>query len=325
VFEANAPGKGIVSIANSQGVVVNSIKLEDFSSWTQSVIWNGRTSDGTIVPDGSYTITIETESIAWGNAAPIKQSLSLVIEVDSSIHIFPESMSSGKSGLLFATGTDILPPLSFQFDALMLFGKAPATEKVWSNLPLAFSFRFSPFNFLETAISLNVTPNFDDNTIIGIGGSLKWQILDQEDDKLPLGFAAVVSYGWAQEGPITPFAMGTGLEIALPVSWTFGTSLMTTLSPGVLWSGREGYPESGIPSGILSAGLSYQHSIFNSGLSARTEYFFEEEMIFGPLSFAGEIKFFPQPSIFVISAIAGFSYANNSWGGFGGIGIGFIQ
>ncbi len=325
VFEVNAPGKGTVKVTNSQGTEVYSKNLETFTTWSQFVSWDGKDHNGAAVPDGSYIITLNTESIPWDDKPSVKQSVSLPVEVDSSIQIFPESMASGKSGLLFAPGTDILPKGSYQLDALMLFGKAPAAEKVWSNLPLAFSFRFSPFNFLEAAASLNIIPEFGEKTIIGAGGSVKWQILHHEHGALPLGLAAILSYGWAQEGPITPFVMGTGLEIALPVSWSFGNACMLSLSPGILWSGPEGYPESGVPSGILSAGFSYRHPIFNSGLSARTEYFFENGINLGPVSFAGEIKLFPQPSVFVISVMAGLSYENSSWGGFGGIGIGFIQ
>jgi hypothetical protein len=323
LFEINAPGKGTFKIISEQGVEVFSINLETFTSWSQSVLWNGRDSAGTIVPDGTYVINIDTESIPWDDKPHVRQSVSLSVEVDSSIQIFPESIASGNSGLLFAPGTDILPLGSYQLDALVLFGKAPATDKVWSNLPLAFSFRFSPFNFLEAAASLNVIPEFGDRTVIGVGASVKWQILKPKSASL--GLATVLHYGWAQKGPITPFVMGTGLELAMPLSWSLGDMFVASLSPGVLWSGPKGYPESGVPSAILSAGLAYRYSIFNSGLSLRTEYFFNEGMSLGPVSFGGEIKIFPQPSILVISAIAGFSYENDSWGGFGGIGIGFIQ
>ncbi len=324
VFTVSAPGRGRIGIMNGQGTEVYSQNLEVFTSWSQTVRWDGRDNAGMVVPDGSYIINIDTESIPWNEDPPLTQSVSLPVEVDSSIQIFPETMASAKSGLLFAAGTDILPQGSYQLDALMLFGKPLTAKKAWSNLPLAFSLRFSPLDFLEASLSLNVTPEFGSETIIGIGGSVKWQILSQNGG-LPLGLAAVLSYGWAQEGPITPFVMETGLDISLPVSWTFGNSLAVFITPGVLWAGEKGYPDSGIPSGVLSAGIAYRHAIFNSGLSVRTEYFFEDGMNLGPVSFGGEIKFFPRPSVFVISVMAGFSYEKNSWGGFGGIGIGFIQ
>lgn len=325
VFEVNAPGKGIFRVTGNNEAEVYVMNMEPFSSRSQVVAWNGRNNTGEIVPDGKYTITIETESIPWDDQLPIKQVLHFSAEVDSSLQIFPLSMSSAKSGLLFVAGTDILPKGSYQLDALMLFGKPLNAEKAWSNLPFAFSFRISPLDFLETAVTLNVTPEFGKETIIGAGGSVKWRILSRKNDGLPLGLAAVVSYGWAQEGPITPFTMGTGLELAIPVSWTFGDVLSASLAPGLLWSGPLGFPESGVPSGILSAGISYRRSVFNSGISLRTEYFFENGTNLGPITLGGEIKFFPQPSVFVLSAMAGIVYQNNSWGGFGGIGIGFIQ
>ncbi|MDR2900846.1 MAG: PEGA domain-containing protein [Treponema sp.] len=324
VFEVNAPGQGIFTVTNSQDLEVYSENLEVFTSRSQTAAWNGKSQNGMIVPDGTYTITIDTESIPWNDEPPVKQTASLSVEIDSSIQIYPESMASGKSGLLFASGTDIIPQGSFQFDALMLFGKPLTANTVWNNLPLAFSLRFSPLAFLEAAVSLNVTPEFGENTILGLGGSIKWQILSGKTSELPLGLAAILSYGWAQQGPITPFAMGTGVDFSLPVSLIFG-DFTAFLTPELLWAGSTGFPDSEIPSGVLSAGISYHHRVFNSGLSVRTEYLFKEGPRLGPISIGGEIKFFPSPSVFVLSAMAGITYENNSWGGFGGIGIGFIQ
>jgi hypothetical protein len=328
VFEVNAPGNGTLKVTNNIGDEVFSATLNSFTSWSQSAIWNGRNNYGEIVPDGIYTIKVDAESIPWNENPPIQQSATLSVEIDSSIEIFPESFASGKSGLLFAAGTNILPKGSYQLDALMFFGKPLTSENAWSNLPLAFSFRYAPLDFLEAAVSLNVTPEFGNETIIGAGASAKWQIFNKNKLAVPLGFAAILSYGWAQEGPVTPFAMGTGVGLALPVSWTFGddcSALSASLSPGILWAGESGFPESGTPSGILSAGIAYRRSIFNSGISLRTEYFFENGISLGPVTLGGEIKFFPQPSVFVISAMAGIVYDKNSFGGFGGIGIGFIQ
>lgn len=325
VFDVTAPGQGKIIITNNQNIEVYSANLEPFTNWTQRVSWNGKNNDGKIVPDGNYTITLETESIPWDDNLPVTQNINLSVEVDSSLQIFPESIASAKSGLLFAAGTDILPKGSYQLDAMMFFGKPLTADKAWSNLPFALSFRLSPFAFLETALSLNVTPEFGNDTIIGFGGSVKWRILNGKSGEFPFGLAAVLSYGWAKEGPITPFAMGTGADFSLPVSWSFADSFSAFITPGILWAGEKGFPDSGVPSGILSAGIAYRHSIFHSGISVRTEYLFENGMSFGPVSIGGEIKFFPKPSIFVISAMAGITYENNSWGGFGGIGIGFIQ
>jgi hypothetical protein len=325
VFTVNAPGKGIVRITNNQGDEVFSLSLNQFSSWTQTVAWDGRNQYGEIVPDGIYTINIDAESIPWNDNPPLQQNIALSVEIDSSLQIFPESMASAKSGLLFAPSTDILPKGSYQLDALMLFGKPLNADKAWTNLPLAFSLRASPLDFLEAAVSLNVTPEFGNKTIIGAGASVKWQILNKSKRAFPLGLAAILSYGWAQEGPITPFAMGTGVEFAIPVSYYFGDSLSVSIAPALLWAGAEGFPDSGIPSGILSAGIAFRRSVFNSGLSLRTEYLFENGARLGPITLAGEIKFFPQPSVFVLSARAGIVYDDNSAGGFGGIGIGFIQ
>lgn len=326
MFEISGPGKGMFYVTNSQGIEVYSQTLEPFTTWPQSVAWNGRDKNGKIVPDGFYDILIDTESIPWDDNLPVIDNIIIsYVEIDSSIQIFPETMASAKSGLLFAAGTDILPKGSYQLDALTLFGKPLTANEAWGSLPLAFSLRFSPLDFLEASLSLNVTPEFSSDTIIGAGGSVKWQILNRQNGGLPLGLAAVLSYGWAEEGPLTPFAMGTGLDISIPVSWSFGNSMSAFLTPGILWSGEKGYPDSGVPSGVLSAGISYRRSVFNSGLSVRTEYLFENGAELGPVSIGGEIKFFPLPSIFVISATAGIVYENNSWGGFGGIGIGFIQ
>jgi hypothetical protein len=324
-FDVSAPGKGRVQIKDKNGEAVFVRDLRPFTTWSQSVIWDGRSTDGRVLPEGNYSVLIETESSPWDNSDPVIQKAELSAAIDHSIEIYPLSLSSGISGLLFSPASTVMPPGAFQIDGSLLFGRAPVTLKAWRTLPFAAAFRFSPIKRLEFVSTLNVNPEFDADTVWGLAGSVKWEALMPRED-FPLGLAAGLSYGWASEGTVSPFGMGTGVQLFLPLSWRLGPAFSLLFSPAILWTGDGGYPSEAAPRGILSGGLMFRHSLFTAGISVRSEYIFSPRRPIDPeaIMLGGEIKFFPPPSSFVLTLLGGAWFRNSERGGFGGAGIGVI-
>jgi hypothetical protein len=186
--------------------------------------------------------------------------------------------------------------------------------------------RFSPIKRLELVSALNVNPEFDTRTTWGIAGSVKWEALIPREE-FPLGLAAGLSYGWAKEGALTPFGMGTGVQLFLPLSWRLGSAFSLLFSPAVLWTGDQGYPSEAVPRGVLSAGAMFRHTFITAGISVRSEYAFSSRRPVDPgiLILGGEIKFFPPPSSFVFTLQGGAWFKNGDKGAFGGVGIGLIH
>ena len=329
-FEVSAPGTGTLVIHNSNGTTVFSRELGPFYSWVQSVRWDGRDSYGNVLPDGVYSLKLDVRSIPWDSSDPKTESVTLEVNIDSSRVIRPLTLSSAKSGLLFVPLPDLLPPQAFQFEGNFLFGNPPVSGSAWTSLPLAAAFRFSPLQFLEIAAALNVLPVFNRGAVPGIGGSVKWTIINPSRSAMlndlytGLALGAVIS--WAGNPGLTPFGMGGGIEINLPFSAEY-RGFSAHLAPALLWTGDSGFIQEGIPRLLLSAGFMFKTGGFTSGISARSEYRFvpaDNGFAIPSLLLGAEIKFFPIFSNMVFSGTAGFWYRDAAQGFFGGAGIGFI-
>jgi hypothetical protein len=326
-FNVSAPGTGRIVIENQRGEVVFSRDLETFSTWSQSVVWDGRDGRGKPLPDGAYRALTLVESLPADGAPPVERRAEMTVTIDSSLNIYPLSSSALVSGLFFSPLPETLPPGSFQIDGSLLFGSAVAAGSAWDALPFAAAFRFSPVENFEMAAALNTTPYFDKAGASALGGSLKWTFAGARPGSGP-GAAAALSYAWANAGTLTPFGAATGVALSIPLSWSLGEGLSLALSPGAFWTGEDGYPAETLPRLILSGGLLFRRPVFTAGLSLQSRLRMagtgREKAGFGPLMAAAEIRFFPPPSNMVFSLLGGAWADRGRFGGFGGIGIGLI-
>jgi hypothetical protein len=284
-FEVSAAGQGRIIVEDAAGNTVFSQVLPSFTTWAQSVTWNGRTGDGRPLPDGTYRVSIEAESIPWDESEPAFQRAEVFAAIDASLRISPLALASGSSGLLLSPAPSVLPRGSFQINGTFLFGRPPLTGDPWRALPFSGAFRFSPLNRLEFAGTLNVTADLDAEeqaqafqadwkaSFLAAGGSVKWQVLSASEES-PLALAAALSYGWAEEGAQSPFGMDAGVKLLLPLSWRLNPAFSLILAPALLWTGNEGYPSEAIPRLLLPGGVLFQHGFVSAGLSLRSEYRF---------------------------------------------------
>jgi hypothetical protein len=300
--------------------------MAPFATWSQSVTWNGRDGEGKPLPDGPYRALALVESLP-AEGARVERRAEMTVYIDSSLNIYPLAASALVSGLFFSPLPDSIPRGSFQVDGTLLFGSAVAAGTAWSALPFATALRFSPAENLEIAAALNITPYFDEGATNALGGSLKWAFAKSGTERA-LGAAAALSYAWANTGTLTPFGAAVGLALSVPLSWRLGEALLLTLSPGVLWTGEEGYPAEALPRILLSGGLLFRRPAFTAGISLQSRFRLAgadgEDPGAGPLMAAAELRLFPPPSNMVFSLTGGGWADSGHYGGFGGIGIGLI-
>jgi len=321
-FDVSAPGSAVMTVADASGSVVYRRQLENFSTWTQRVTWDGRDFNGNPVPEGAYTVVIEASPL-FQNREGEAEVLRLVMEseIDYSLEIFPLSLNGGIGGLTFAALPHVLPAGSYQIEAEFLFGSfllpRSAGEKAVFGFPFGIGFRLSPFNNLETAVYFNINLRVDNSTGWGISASVKYNILNGAD--FPLALAAGVSYAWASENGDDPLSAGRGVGLHIPLSLELG-DFSIVLTPALFWRG----PESFVPALLLSTGALYRGGWFTTGLSARVEFDFTENSS-SPKFLAGlQADFFPPPSNLFFSVKAGIWTQNSQVGGYGGAGIGII-
>jgi hypothetical protein len=328
-FVVSAPGTGKIRIEDKNGDLVFSKDLEPFTDWSQSVLWRGESPWGAALPNGVYTVYVSAESKPWDNSEPVSREERTTVAIDSSLDIFPLALSSGVSGLLFSPAPDVLPQKAFQIDGVLTFGypwieSADAAEPKLTSLPFSVGIRTSILKNLELAGAFNIIPKSAGTVVIAASGSMKWALKDIAG-ALPLNIAPILSYTWMEEGSVTPFGAGTGVQLALPLSWQPRRLLSLIVSPGILWTGGEGYPSDIVPRALVSGGILFRQISFTIGVSIRSEFIFNGPRP-GPglLLAGGELRFFPPPSSFVFTLSGGTWYKDGSWGGYGGAGIGFI-
>ncbi|MDR1307457.1 MAG: PEGA domain-containing protein [Treponema sp.] len=350
-FEVSGPGAGSLEVLDGEGTVIHTAPLGPFTGRRQRAVWDGR---GTIpdtpdaaAPDGSYRLRISAWALEDGRAVEeSRRTAELAVELDSSVHIRPLTLSSASPGLLFASSPELLPALSYQVEGSILAGRPPA-EEAWNSLPFSAGFRVSLLDRLEAAAVFSAVPEFSEGTGIGAGVSVKWALVPSRNRETTernaagtassafsgrpaaagFGAAAEFSYGWAREGPYTPFGMGTGVTLRFPLSYRilerpFSVDLLG--SPLLLWAGEEGYPGGLVPRLGLEGGVLLAYKSMAGGISIRWDYAppGTEPSGPGPLFSALEFKFFP--SNLALSLAGGFWYWENSAGAFFGAGIGVV-
>jgi hypothetical protein len=322
-FEVSAPGAGTFMVLDKNGSVVYQENLAPFTTWEQSVTWNGRDSSGNLLTEGVYTVLIEAAAPQeFSHNETELVSVSMETEINYSISIFPLSLSGGLSGLAFSPLPHVLPAGSFQLEGGIFAGNFH-DEKLFSVLPFEAGMRISPFNRMEISSVFNINPRFSTQadstaqTRWGISGSAKFNILN--GNGFPIAFAAGFSYSWAGKDGDAPLSPGRGIGIYAPLSLEL-ESVSIAFSPGVFWRG----PSGTVPELLLSAGVLYRGGRLFAGVSARAEFDFTENAE-NPKILAGtEWRYNPLSSNIVFSWQLGAWIQSERIGGYGCLGIGLI-
>ena len=175
VFAVSAPGSARLSVRDSSGAEVAAREFGSFDTWDQSFAWNGRKTDGSALPDGSYVAVLES-TVPGGEP----MSLCAPIEIDSSARIRVRSLATGSSGFLFSPDASILPRNGIEMRMGALFpmrsDASPTIVPLWPGMRMGLG------SGLELSIGFPIA--------IGIAGSsvsasLKYQYLNR---RAALGF-----------------------------------------------------------------------------------------------------------------------------------------
>ncbi|MDR2543297.1 MAG: PEGA domain-containing protein [Treponema sp.] len=324
-FEVSAPGTGTITILNNKDEIVFRRNIGVFNTWLQQITWNGRDSSGNPLPQGIYTVLIETSPMAAmqeDDQNETETSLRLETEINYSAAIIPLSVDSGISGLLLTPMPHVLAQGSFQFDAGFFVGNFLLPQKINESgvfgFPFLINMRVTPLEKLELNTSFNINSYPNKQTSSGFSGSAKYQIIDGSD--IPLYLAAGISYAWAGYNGDSPLSPGRGFGLHSPLSYEL-TNLSIVFCPALFWHGPEGLT----PALLLSTGVLYRDNWYNAGLSARCEIDFRENAESPKFLTGAELHLFPPPSNLVFSLLGGVWVQGKRLGGYGGLRIGIIN
>lgn len=198
--EVTAPGSGKLEITDASGRTVFSRNITSFVTWENSVQWNGRTVDGTRLPDGTYTVTFTAED----------QSLYTTVQIDSTMFYHLADMTYGGSGIGTLPQAFCMPEKTILFDMTLTpawknssgFYDMPFTFglNAWLTDNFELSGKFAAFFKLEnspedseTPVLGNISLKYTGNTALSAevkfcyGAAIHYGYTDAENLESPLG------------------------------------------------------------------------------------------------------------------------------------------
>jgi hypothetical protein len=211
-FRVSSFGAGRAAVLDPDGLEVWHKELARFTTWEQAFDWNGRSSEGAQLPDGSYTLLLEAVPEGGGES----QSARLSVTLNGALQLSFRPLWNGSSGLLFVPSPEVLPGGSLQVSTLLV-SHAEAS-------PGGYTFR-TPW---DLGMRLGLKPGLEVDAhvgaILGYGDVVPW--IASAAVKLPLSRGGLESTALARltyQGVLTDsFANFTGLSLGLPLSTALG-------------------------------------------------------------------------------------------------------
>ena len=248
-FEVTANGSALIQVWNAYGQVVWYKEWTSFSTWSQSVRWDGRDSMGNDLSDGVYTVTISSDDNDY------YADLTITLDRSTTYSLFAiNSKGSGAGNLpaVFANNLNFFAPYFrlgfFQLDnpskkyidisGGLLFDFAHHIEfNIGAGAcPRLYTEEDAPFLFY-TSLKLFDSVEFDSSTKLCYGFLLHWGFLSDDsifpygmDTSNGLGLSALVALDFPllHLGLSSDYIMApvNGKDFSQGSLWKNGLSLM---------------------------------------------------------------------------------------------------
>jgi len=309
-FLVTSWGSGLVTIYDSNNLEVFRKKLDSFTTWNQSMLWDGRNKNSSPLPDGIYRIVVTGKS----EDLNVEEQHSVTVVIDNSLKIGYRSLWNGNAGLLYVPTADILPFKELQISFLLAGHQEPVEGSTFFRFPSTISLRTGLGKGYELSILGSFIFGNTDNIPIGGSIALKKQILDTHSLlKFSAGLSVKTSYQYGTTTDI--FTDITGFTAGIPL--TAGIGIFNLLySPEIIFAPFPVvYPETDINNtlGFYSwlyqrAGILLDFGFLTAGMSIsmRTAPFTNFKIIDYPLQAGAEINWMlPETHLFISILLAG--------------------
>ena len=253
-FTITAPGRGQLRVIDQRGTLYLEKELPVFTTWSQSFSWDGKDSEGKILPDGDYLLALslwplsQEASTAETDEGQIEPEPSIVfttkLRIDSSLLIVPSGAQAARPGLLYFPDpkiSDLLP------GSAELLGSYPRG----GSLALGFKLGSSTMIALEGSYDIEPAVGFALSFMQGLGSAAG------------MDFALLGRFAWnSSTSPYYPGAASEA-EISIPLAYALG-GLRFGIAPGLVYD----FSLSSIK-GRAGLGLWYENQSIVAGLSAQ--------------------------------------------------------
>lgn len=151
-FTVTNSSTGTIEIFDEANNSVGSFVLPEFTTWNQTVIWDGKDSRGLTVRDGSYTAVLKAA----------EKTLQTIFFVDSSIKLPIATTTFSGSGIGTLPQAFRFPKstLNLEFSAGMAL--ASGNDRFYA-APLYAAFNFTPLDFLEFSARTGLLSGYENN------------------------------------------------------------------------------------------------------------------------------------------------------------------
>lgn len=212
-FSVTNTGSALITINDRYGNTVWSYNFSSFSTWEQSVSWNGFGNDNEVIPDGEYTVNLYSMDYSFSERIKVDRSLSYPLTAyttsGSGIGTIPCAFSSGVNYTKLS--------VAFGPECLM----SDNSFKV-SSFPVTGVMQFGFSKHFEMAGSFTIYPGMGASNIsVRAGGSIKGTASMPIVSSLNLNFAGLLNYNYCNNksmsmvnGVLSGFKLGAaaGLE-----------------------------------------------------------------------------------------------------------------
>ena len=247
-FYVTNDGSAMVIVNDRYGNTVWDRNFSSFSTWEQSCSWDGRGSDGEILPDGQYTIKLL--SLDYNFTENVKIDRSLVYPLTA---VTPSGSGVGTMPCAFGSSMNYFKLFS-TFGAG--FNPTGQTDSALENVPMNFGFTvdFARFFELTGSIGVNIIPSHSytiinnpyDRTedtvghtptqeILTAGGSFKGGTGVNLTSSLSLNLSGFVRYNYSSDNSAyCDYDNGQGFAVGGAIGLDSGKSLINFTGEYVL-------------------------------------------------------------------------------------------
>jgi hypothetical protein len=327
-FYVSAPGKGSITIKTASGNVVFTHTFDNFKTWAQNISWNGKTEDGSILPDGTYGIEVSGSSLKKDKLLIATST----VNIDRSIVIAYQSVFSGCSGLLFCPSPLTIPGSGFELASLFTVHGETQNDVFYIRAPSALAARYGLSDGLETDIECAVIPSNYSTLPFLISASVKYKYVDI-GDFLKTRAALYTRASYHNGTGADTFTAFTGVGFGLPVELKAGAfSLILCpeleMSPYKVTYSSDYESLSGFYSWLyFRGGILFDSGSFSAGASItiRSIPFNEGFGLNLPIHAGLEAYYMiPDTQLFLSGVLTTEYESNDNYFISGGLGLGFI-
>lgn len=211
-FEVTNDGAAILSVRDRYGNEVWVKEYNSFTTWEQSVTWNGKDNYGESLPDGQYTVNLY--SFDFDQSQPLKIDRSLIYPLSS---FTPSGTGIGTLPCAFGDGVNYTKLFVDFGPAFDLSGE----KSKLAYMPVSAGIIINFWHFNEFAFSAGAVTAADSSLVSTtpfiFSVSYKRSFSVDLSSNLKFNFAGLIDYNYCSEYNFGPLAsnIGSGLDLGL--------------------------------------------------------------------------------------------------------------